>query len=188
MSLRRLEQKPKQSASFLGRLRGRCTRFMTQDRLGFRSEFMSCSWTTTSDWQAVPIHAFEKPPIDSVRIPVREFLHSIVIASIALEETACQIKHEDSRDVLELLAIKPTARYWGIIHGVGARAQTLESDEQETTPPPVVTFKLRDLKEIMQWDKEAYVTVGLGENTLVLRHGDREECVATSILAGKARN
>ena len=153
--------------SFLGRLRGRCTRFMTQ---------------------AVPIRAFEKPLIDSVRVPVREFLHSIVIASIALEETACQIKHEDSRDVLELLAIKPTARYWGIIHGVGPRGQTLESDEQETTPPSILTFKLRDLKEIVQWDKEPYVTVGLGENTLVLQHGDGEECEATSILGGKARN
>jgi hypothetical protein len=174
--------------SFLGRLRGRCTRFMTQDRSGFKSEFMSCSWTTASDWQAVPIRAFEKPLIDSVRISVREFLNNIAMASIALEETACQIKHDGSRDVLELLAIKPTARYWAMIHGVGARAQTLELDEQESTPPPVLTFKLRDLKEIMQWDKEAYVTVGLGENTLVLQHGDGEECVATSILAGIARN
>ncbi len=119
---------------------------------------------------------------------MREFLNSIVIASIALEETACQIKHEDSGDFLELLAIKPTARFWGMIHGVEARAQALELDEQEPTPPPVLTFKLRDLKEIMQWDKEPNVTVGLGENTLVLRHEDGEECVATSILAGKARN
>ena len=47
--------------SFLGRLRGRCTRFMTQDRSGFKSEVMSCSWRTASDWQAVPIRAFEKP-------------------------------------------------------------------------------------------------------------------------------
>jgi hypothetical protein len=74
-----------------------------------------------------------------------------------------------------------------MIHGVGARAQTPESDEQETTPPSVLTFKLRDLKEIMQWDHEPYVQVGLGENTLVLKH-DGEECVATSILAGEARN
>ena len=136
----------------------------------------------------VPIRPFEIPLRDWVRIPVREFTNSIVIASIALEETACQIKHDDSRDVLELLAIKPTASCWGMIHGVEARAQTLELDEQESTPPPVLTFKLRDLKEIMQWEKEPNVTVGLGENTLVLRHGDGEKCVATSILAGKARN
>jgi hypothetical protein len=118
--------------SFLGRLRGRCTRFMTQDRSGFQSEIMSCSWKTTSDWQAIPIRPFEIPLRDWVRIPVREFLNSIVIASIALEETACQIKHEDSRDVLELLAIKPTARFRGMIRGVEARAQTLELDEQES--------------------------------------------------------
>jgi hypothetical protein len=41
-----------------------------------------------------------------------------------------------------------------MIRGVGARAQTLELDEQESTPPSVLTFKLHDLKEIMQWDKE----------------------------------
>jgi hypothetical protein len=173
--------------SFLGRLRGRCTRFMTHDRSGFKSEVMSCSWKTTSDWRVVPNRPFEIPLKDSIRIPVQEFLNSIALASIALEETACQIKHDDSRDV-ELLAIKPTARYWGMIHGVGARAQTLEPDEQESTPPPVLTFKLRDLKEIMQWDKEPYVMVGRGENTLVLQHGSGEECEATSILAGIARN
>ena len=98
-----------------------------------------------------------------------KFLNNIAMASTALEEVACQIKHEDSGDFLELLAIKPTARFWGMIHGVGPRGQTLESDEQETTPPSILTFKLRDLKEIVQWDKEPYVTVGLGENTLVLR-------------------
>jgi hypothetical protein len=75
-----------------------------------------------------------------------------------------------------------------MIHGAESRAQMLEPDEQETTPPAVLTFKLRDLKEIMQWDKEVFVTVGLGEHTLVLQHGDGEKCVATSILAGKARN
>jgi hypothetical protein len=149
---------------------------------------MSYSWKTTSDWQAVPIRPFEIPLRDWVRIPVREFLDSIVIASIALEETACQIKHEDSRDVLELLAIKPTARFWGMIRSVEARARTLELDEQESTPPSVLTFKLRDLKEIMQWDKEPNVTVGLGENTLVLQHENGEECEATSILGGKARD
>jgi hypothetical protein len=174
--------------SFLGRLRGRCTRFMTHDRSGFKSEVMSCSWKTTSDWRVVPNRPFEIPLRDWVRIPVWEFLNNIALASIALEETACQIKHDDLRDLLELLAINPTARYWAMIHGVGARAQTLELDEQESTPPPVLTFKLADLKEIMQWDKEPYVTVGLGENTLVLQHGDGEECVATSILAGKARD
>ena len=117
-----------------------------------------------------------------------KFLNNIAMASITLEEIACQIKHDDSRDVLELLAINPTARYWGMIRGVGARAQTLESDEQETTPPPVLTFNLHDLKEIMQWDREAYVQVGLGENTLVLQHGSGEEYEAMSILAGEARN
>ena len=75
-----------------------------------------------------------------------------------------------------------------MIHGVGARAQTLELDDQKSTAPPVLTFKLLDLKEIMQWDQEPYVTVGLGENTLVLQHENGEECEATSILAGKARN
>ena len=174
--------------SFVGRLRGRCTRFMIHDRSGFKSEVMSCSWKTTSDWPAVPIRPFEIPLRDSVRIPVWKFLNNIAMASTALEEMACQIKHEDSRDLLKLLAIKPTARYWAMIHGVGARAQTLELDDQKSTPPPVLTFKLADLKEIMQWDQEPYVTVGLGENTLVLQHGDLEKCVATSILAGKARN
>jgi hypothetical protein len=51
-------------------------------------------------------------------------------------------------------ALDPTSRYWAMIRGVGARAQTLELDEQESTPPSVLTFKLHDLKEIMQWDKE----------------------------------
>ena len=139
-------------------------------------------------WRVVPNRPFEIPLKDSIRIPVQEFLNSIVLASIALEETACQIKHDDSRDVLELLAIKPTARYWAMIHGTESGPQTLKPDEQEPTPPPVLTFKLADLKEIMQWDKEVDVTVGRGENTLVLRHGDGKECVATSILAGKARN
>ena len=76
----------------------------------------------------------------------------------------------------------------GVLSRHGTRAQTLELDDQESTAPPVLTFKLRDLKEIMQWDQEPYVTVGLGENTLVLQHGDLEKCVATSIFAGKARN
>jgi hypothetical protein len=71
---------------------------------------------------------------------------------------------------------------------VEARAQAQEPDEQETTPPPVLTFKLRDLKAIMEWDPQPNVTVGLGENTLVLRHGSGEEYEATSILGGKARN
>jgi hypothetical protein len=161
---------------------------MTHDRSGFKSEVMNCSWKTTSDWQAVPICPFEIPLKDSVRIPVWKFLSNIAMASTALEEVACQIKHDGSRDVLELLAIKPTARYWAMIRGVEARAQTLEPDEQESTPPPLLTFKLRDLNEIMQWDKEPYVTVGLGENTLVLQHGDGKECVATSIFAGIAKN
>jgi hypothetical protein len=76
--------------SFLGRLRGRCTRFMTHDRSGFKSEVMSCSWKTTSDWRAVPNRPFEIPLKDSIRIPVREFLINIAMASIKLEEMAFQ--------------------------------------------------------------------------------------------------
>jgi hypothetical protein len=174
--------------SILGRLMGRCTRFMTHDRSGFKSEVMSCSWKTTSDWPAIPTRPFEVSPIDSIQVPASEFLNNIALAAITLKEVTFQIKHNDSGDVLELLAIEPTASYWAMIHGMEARAPVLETDEQETTPSSVLTFKLRDLKEIMQWDTEANVTVGLGENTLILLQGDGKEFIATSILAGKARN